>query len=47
MSCPAKMQLDDASKLMTIEMGKPLAQTTAQAAKCATAIRFHAGHADR
>ena len=38
-------ELDDVSKLMTIEMGKPLAQARAEAAKCAKAMRFYAEHA--
>ncbi len=33
-------ELDDVSKLMTIEMGKPLVQAMAEAAKCAKAMRF-------
>ncbi len=39
-------ELDEASKLMTIEMGKPLAQARAETAKCAKAMRFYAEHAE-
>jgi succinate-semialdehyde dehydrogenase/glutarate-semialdehyde dehydrogenase len=39
-------ELDDVSKLMTIEMGKPLAQARAEAAKCAKAMRFYAERAE-
>src|SRR5260370_32969235 len=39
-------ELDEASKLMTMEMGKPLAQARAEAAKCAKAMRFYADHAE-
>ena len=31
---------------MTAEMGKPLVQARAEAAKCATAMRFYADHAE-
>jgi succinate-semialdehyde dehydrogenase / glutarate-semialdehyde dehydrogenase len=34
-------------KVMTTEMGKPLAQATAEAAKCAKAMRFYAANAER
>src|SRR5260370_38043137 len=39
-------ELDEASKLMTMEMGKPLAQARAEAAKGAKAMRFYADHAE-
>ncbi len=39
-------ELDDVGKLMTTEMGKPLAQARAEAAKCAKAMRFYAEHAE-
>ena len=38
-------ELDSVSRLMTIEMGKPLAQARAEAAKCAKAMRFYAERA--
>ena len=39
-------ELDDVGKLMTTEMGKPLAQARAEATKCAKAMRFYAEHAE-
>ncbi len=39
-------ELDDVGKLMTTEMGKPLAQARAEAAKCAKAMRFYAEHSE-
>jgi succinate-semialdehyde dehydrogenase / glutarate-semialdehyde dehydrogenase len=39
-------ELGDVGKLMTTEMGKPLAQARAEAAKCAKAMRFYAEHAE-
>ena len=38
-------ELDSVSRLMTIEMGKPLAQARGEAAKCAKAMRFYAERA--
>jgi succinate-semialdehyde dehydrogenase/glutarate-semialdehyde dehydrogenase len=38
---------DRLARLMTLEMGKPLEQARAEAAKCATACRYHAAHAER
>jgi len=38
---------DRLAQLMTLEMGKPLAQAKAEAAKCATACRYYAEHAER
>ncbi len=38
---------DDAGRMMTTEMGKPLAQARAEVAKCATAMRFYADRAER
>jgi succinate-semialdehyde dehydrogenase/glutarate-semialdehyde dehydrogenase len=38
---------DRFGKLMTLEMGKPLAQARAEAAKCAAACRFYAAHAEK
>ncbi|MFJ6217020.1 NADP-dependent succinic semialdehyde dehydrogenase [Streptomyces sp. NPDC092296] len=37
---------DDIARTMTAEMGKPLAQARAEAAKCAAAMRFYAEHAE-
>jgi succinate-semialdehyde dehydrogenase/glutarate-semialdehyde dehydrogenase len=37
---------DRLGRLMTLEMGKPLAQAKAEAAKCATACRYYAEHAE-
>jgi len=38
---------DRLGRLMTLEMGKPLDQAKAEAAKCATACRYYAEHAER
>ena len=38
---------DECAYLMTLEMGKPLAQARAEAAKCATACRYYAERAGR
>jgi len=38
---------DRLGQLMTLEMGKPLAQAKAEAAKCTTACRYYAEHAER
>jgi succinate-semialdehyde dehydrogenase / glutarate-semialdehyde dehydrogenase len=38
---------DRLGRLMTLEMGKPLRQACAEAAKCATACRYYAEHAER
>ncbi|ARZ66254.1 succinate-semialdehyde dehydrogenase [Streptomyces albireticuli] len=37
---------ETAARLMTTEMGKPLAAARAEAAKCAKAMRWYAGHAE-
>ncbi|MEU9150438.1 NADP-dependent succinic semialdehyde dehydrogenase [Streptomyces sp. NPDC048417] len=37
---------DDIARTMTTEMGKPLAQARAEAAKCAKAMRWYADHAE-
>jgi succinate-semialdehyde dehydrogenase / glutarate-semialdehyde dehydrogenase len=39
-------EADEAGRMMTTEMGKPLAQAKAEAAKCAKAMRFYAEHAE-
>jgi succinate-semialdehyde dehydrogenase/glutarate-semialdehyde dehydrogenase len=38
---------DSFARLMTLEMGKPLAQAKAEAEKCATACRYYAEHAEK
>jgi succinate-semialdehyde dehydrogenase/glutarate-semialdehyde dehydrogenase len=38
---------DEIGKLMTLEMGKPVKQAAAEAAKCATAMRFYADNAEK
>ena len=38
---------DTFARLMTLEMGKPLAAARAEAAKCATACRYYVEHAER
>ncbi|MFD5539646.1 NADP-dependent succinic semialdehyde dehydrogenase [Streptomyces sp. NPDC127079] len=38
--------LDDIARTMTTEMGKPLKQARAEAAKCAKAMRWYADHAE-
>jgi succinate-semialdehyde dehydrogenase/glutarate-semialdehyde dehydrogenase len=38
---------DRFARLMTLEMGKPLEQARAESAKCATACRYYAEHAER
>ena len=39
--------VDRVAALMTLEMGKTVASATAEAKKCATALRFYAEHAER
>ena len=39
-------QADDLGRLMTTEMGKPLAQAVAEAKKCAWVCRYYAEHAE-
>ena len=38
---------DQFGRIMTLEMGKPIAAARAEAAKCATACRFYAEHGER
>ena len=40
-------EADALARLMTLEMGKPLAQAKAEAEKCATACRYYAEHAEK
>lgn len=40
-------QQDALGQLMTLEMGKPLTAARAEAAKCATALRYYAEHGER
>ena len=40
------VQKDDLGRLMTTEMGKPLAQAVAEAEKCAWVCRYYADHAE-
>ena len=38
-------EVDDTARMLTIEMGKPLAQSVAEVLKCAKSMRFYADHA--
>ncbi len=38
-------EADEVARIMTVEMGKPLAQAKAEALKCAKGMRFYAKHA--
>lgn len=49
MNCTADVletDVDDAARLLTLEMGKPLAQARAEVLKSAQAMRFYAEHAE-
>jgi succinate-semialdehyde dehydrogenase / glutarate-semialdehyde dehydrogenase len=39
-------EVDDTARLLTREMGKPIAQAAAEVRKCARAMRFYAEHAE-
>src|SRR5690606_16625213 len=40
-------ELDAASAMLTLEMGKTLAQSRAEVLKCAKAMRYYAAHAEQ
>jgi len=40
-------EVDETARMITIEMGKPIAQARAEVAKCAKAMRFYAEHAEQ
>src|SRR3954453_15392524 len=42
-----EVDADEYARLMTLEMGKPLAAARAEALKCATACRYYVEHAER
>jgi succinate-semialdehyde dehydrogenase/glutarate-semialdehyde dehydrogenase len=39
-------EVDDVARMLTIEMGKPLAQSRAEVLKCAKSMHFYADHAE-
>jgi succinate-semialdehyde dehydrogenase/glutarate-semialdehyde dehydrogenase len=42
-----ELERHELGRLMTIEMGKPIAAARQEAAKCATACRYYVGHGER
>lgn len=40
-------EIDETARMITVEMGKPIAQSRGEVAKCAKAMRFYAEHAEQ
>ena len=41
-----EQEADDTARILTLEMGKPLAQAKGEVLKCAKSLRFYADHAE-